>query len=138
MRYLLILSFLILNIQAQECSTLYEKTKITSKKVDALIQTNIASHKAYEIINNYLDMSASTIAECSVSDNNQAYRIIRELKADMKKVSQVRERFRVQTFNELKEAAKIQAKKEVQCTNVYNNTYIRKRPDRPTTLPIQK
>ncbi|PHR59576.1 MAG: hypothetical protein COA44_01150 [Arcobacter sp.] len=139
MRYLLILSFLSLLVYAQDGSSSYEKINIESKKVNALIQTDIASHKAYEIINNYLDLASSTIANCSISDDTQAYRIMRELKADMKRVSPLREKFRVQTFNELKEEAMVQAKKEVQCTNVYNNTYIR-RPlrDEVQTLPIKQ
>ena len=139
MRYLLIFLLILFTSQAQECSTLYENTKIESKKVDALLQSNIASFKAYEIINNYLDLSTSTIASCAVSKDKQAYRITRELTADMKRVSILRERFRVQTFNELKEAAMVQAKKEVQCTNVYNNTYI-KRPhkDNVSIQPIKQ
>ena len=55
----------------------------------------------------------------------------------MKRVVPQRERFRVQTFNELKAAALVQAKKEVQCTNVYNNTYIRRNNDKPTILPTK-
>jgi len=123
MRYLLILSLLIQFLQAQQCDTLYQQSKEKASQVQALITSKIASHKAYEIINNYLNLASSTIAACANSESRNAFRITRELNADMKRVSIVRENFRVQTFNELKAAAMIQAKKEVKCTNVYNNNY---------------
>jgi len=138
MRYLLILSILILGLQADQCEELYSKAKSQSSQVNALITSDIASFKAYELINDYLDLGASTVAACANSQSRNAFRITRELNADMKRVSTIRERFRVQTFNELKAAAMIQAKKEVQCTNVYNNTYIRRKHDGPSIQPIKK
>ena len=127
MRYILFVSLLFSLLLADRCQELYERTKIESTKSDILIKGGIPSYKAYEIINSYLDLASSTVAECSLIKEVHGFRIIRELNADMKRVSVQRERFRVQTFNELKEAATVQAKKEVQCTNIYNNTYI-KRP----------
>jgi len=139
MPYLLILFLLSLSLYADDCESLYQQSKETSVQVDSLIKSNVAAHKSYEIINHYLDLSASTLAACAISDNRNAFRITRELNADMKRVAKVRERFRVQTFNELKEAAKVQAKKEVQCTNVYNNTYIqRRKKDDVSIQPIKE
>ncbi len=126
MQYILLLSLLFSLVHANRCQELYENTKIESVKSDALIKADTPSYKAYEIINNYLDLASLTVAECSLIKEAHGFRIIRELNADMKKVSVQRERFRVQTFNELKEEAMVQAKKEVQCTNIYNNTYIRR------------
>jgi len=124
MRYFLLYALLISILHADKCQEFYEVTKNESAKVDALIRSNIASNKAYERINNYLDLASSTIAECALTKEAHGFRITRELNADMKKVSAVRERFRVQTYEELKKAAAIQAKKEAQCTNIYNNQYI--------------
>jgi len=138
MRYFLTVLLLILTLHADECENHYAQTQTLSSQVDALIKSNIASYKAYEIINNYLDQASVTIAACANSESRKAFRITRELNADMRRVSAIREKFRVQTFNELKEAAKIQAKKEVQCTNIYNNTYIRRNNDGPSTQPIKE
>ena len=138
MRYLITISLLLLTLHADECENLYATTQSQSSQVDALIKSNVASHKAYEIINNYLDTASSTVAACANSKSRNAFRITRELNANMKRISSVREKFRVQTFNELKEAAMIQAKKEVQCTNIYNNNYIRRNNDRPSILPIKE
>ena len=138
MRYILFPLLLSISLYADNCETLYAQTQTESSKVDALIKSDVASHKAYEIMNNYLDLASSTIASCANSESRNAFRITRELNANMKRVSTVREKFRVQTFNELKEAAKIQAKKEVQCTNVYNNTYIKRNVDRPSIQPIKE
>ena len=128
MRYLFTILLFTLILQADQCETLYAQSKEQSTQVDALIKSNVASHKAYEIINNYLSLASSTVAACATSDSRNAFRITRELNADMKRTSAMRENFRVQTFNELKEAALLQAKKEAQCTKVYNNNYYRNRP----------
>jgi len=136
MRYLLTLLLFSSLIYADECEDLYTQTKESSKQVSALIKSNIASHKAYEIINDYLSLGSSTIAACATSESSQAFRITREVNADMKRILPVKEKFRVQTFNELKEAALVQAKKEAQGTNIYNNTYIQRNSNRPRTQPV--
>ena len=137
MPYLLIIPLLILTLQADQCEILYTQAQEKSTQVDALIRSDIASHKAYEIINNYLDLASSTVAACATSESRNAFRITRELNADMKRVSLQRERFKVQTFNELKEAALIQAKKEAQCTKIYNNNYYRN-DSGPSIQPMPK
>ena len=126
MRYILTIFILTFILHADECDTFYAQSKENSNQVEALIKNNIASHKAYEIINNYLDTASLTIASCANSRSRYSFRFTREVNADMKRIASLREKFRVLTFNELKSAAMIQAKKEVQCTNVYNNTYIRR------------
>jgi len=132
---LLILSIFTLSLQADQCETLYNQAKIQSTQVEALETSAIASFKAYDIINDYLSLASSTVATCSTSDNRNAYRFTRELNADMKRISVLREKFRVQTFEELKAEALIQAKKEAQCVNIYNNTYIQK-PKGPSIQPV--
>jgi len=139
MRYILLLSLLFSVLLADRCQELYERTKIEFTKSNTLIKSNIPSHKTYEIINNYLDLASLTVAECSLIKKAYGFRIIRELNANMKRVSVQRERFRVQTFEALKKEAMIQAKKEVQCTNIYNNTYIRRpKKDEEDPKPIKK
>lgn len=139
MKYILVLPLLLSVLYADRCQELYERTKIQFTKSDALIKSDIPSYKAYEIINNYLDLASLTIAECSLIKETYGFKIIRELNADMKRVSVQRERFRVQTFEELKQEAMIQAKKEVQCTNIYNNTYIRRPKKYDVNIkPIEK
>jgi len=138
MRYIFILILLIPILYADQCQEFYALSQKEHTKVNALIKNNIPSNKAYEVINHYLDLASSTIAECSLTKETHGFRITRELSAEMKRISSLRESFRVQSFNELKEAAMIQAKQEVQCTNVYNNTYIRRPKDDASIQPISK
>ena len=135
MRYILTTFILTLTLHADTCDTSYAQSKEKLNQVEALIKNNIASHKAYEIINNYLDTASLTIASCANSKSRYSFRFTREVSADMKRIALLREKFRVQTFNELKLAAIIQAKKEVQCTNVYNNNFIR-RDKEPRIQPV--
>ena len=133
---LLIFSFtLILN--ADICDELFVKSKKSYTEIQAIFKTNIASHEAYKRANDYIDLTSSAIASCSTSESRDAFRNTRELTANMQVISQKREGFRVSTFNELKAEAMVQAKKEAQCTKVYNNTYIRRNSDRPNILPIK-
>jgi len=135
--FILLFFFFSLYVHADSCDTLFKKASTDYAKVQALFKTNIASSEAYKRANDYIDLASSAIAECSTSKDRNAFRNSRELTANMQRVSQSREKFRVLTFNELKAEAMVQAKKEVRCTNVYNNTYIRRvKPDGPTILPI--
>ena len=137
MKIIIIVSIFISLLQADACQDLYEKTKLEYKKVDALSKNSIASKKAYEIINEYLSLGSETIAACANVDGTYGFRITRELDAQMKRVSLIRDDFKVLTFNELKQEAARQAKEEAKCVNVYNNTYIRgRRNDGATILPI--
>jgi len=138
MKYFILVPFLLsLNLYADSCDELFQQASIDYKQVQAIFKTNIASHEAYKRANDYINLASSALASCSTSESRDAFRNARELTANLKIISQDREKFRVLTFTELKAEAVIQAKKEVQCTNIYNNTYIR-RNDEPTTLPIKK
>ena len=138
MKYFTLIPFLLsLNLYADSCDELFQQASTDYQQVQAIFKTNIASQEAYKRANGYIDLASSAIASCSTSESRDAFRNTRELTANLKIISRDREKFRVQTFNELKAEAMVQAKKEVQCTNVYNNTYIR-RKDRPSILPLNK
>jgi hypothetical protein len=126
MKKFIILVLLVLSsLQADKCEEIYQKAKLEYSAIMALAKTNVASFKAYEITNNFIDLSAEGIAQCQIS---KSFREQRELSINMQRASEVREKFKVLTFNELKQEALVQAKKEVECVNVYNNnTSIRRR-----------
>ena len=138
-KIVILLSFLVLSLQADKCEELSNQAKKDYPKMMALIKTDIASFKAYEMTNDFLNLSTQAIAECEVSKSREAFRNQRELSINMQRVAEVRDKFKVLTFQELKAEAVAQAKKEVECVNVYNNnTSIRRRPSNGATiLPIK-
>jgi len=124
MRILVLYLLLVVGIlHAETCQELFDKAQIENTKVQALIKSDVPSFKAYELLNGFIDLSSLEIAECSLSDE-LAFRYKKELTTNMQKAAEVREKFKVQTYEELKKEAMLQAKKEAQCVNVYNNQYI--------------
>jgi len=110
-------------LHAETCQELFDKAQIENIKVQILIKSDVPSFKAYQLLNDFIDLSSAAIAECALSDE-LAFRYKKELTTNMQKAAKVRNKFKVQTYEDLKKEAILQAKKEAQCVNVYNNQYI--------------
>ena len=109
--------FAVVPQETPKCKALYSKASTQWTQLQPLLKMKIASQVTWDLIHTYLDAASLTLAQCE-SSRHLDFRYIRELKQGMKQADNLRNTFKVQTY----QAMVAQAKREGKCTLIYRQS----------------